>query len=81
MAEWQNELYQNYIAGKMSQQGRSNYEADVISGIIQAPEGSVGPWAKLAEGYVEQGRRTPTRRPLFLPEGYKCSSLFICFHS
>jgi|GEM_PF-2652032 len=40
MANWQDDIYKNYISGKMSEQGRSNYEADLIAGVIQAPLGS-----------------------------------------
>jgi len=63
MAEWQNQLYQNYISGKMSDQGRSNYEADVIAGVIKAPEGSQGPWAEAAKPYIQAGMQQAATVP------------------
>jgi hypothetical protein len=74
MAQWQNEIYQNYISGKMSEQGRSNYEADVIAGIIQAPEGSVGPWAQTAQSYIDTGMQQaqqPTEIPAEVKPAHK----------
>jgi len=58
MAEqWQNVLFQKYISNSMSQQGRSNFEADIVSGVIPAPEGDQGPWADLVQRLTAQNRQ------------------------
>ena len=54
MAEqWQNQIYQNYINGTMSPQGRKNYEDDIATGVLPAPQG----WAKAAQPFIEQGQQ------------------------
>jgi hypothetical protein len=39
MEPWETQLHQDYAAGRLSEQGRQNYEADVKAGVLQAPSG------------------------------------------
>lgn len=63
MENWQNTIYKDYIAGKLSEQGRSNYEVDVLSGVMETPEGADLPFMQEAQRVISR-QHPPIEKPI-----------------
>jgi hypothetical protein len=55
MEPWQQQLHQDYAAGRLSEQGRLNYEEDLKAGVLQAPSGM----AQEAAAQIPQREQKP----------------------